>query len=307
MSSLNGFSVVPGEYPPWNEDPCLIGDYETRLVGFKFHYAQYQHSPLKARCALIIWGSIDLINHLLVTPVHLIYNVASAVFGLFAIPFGASRLEDVLKNTEYAIKCAATIPCKLVRLPVTIANQLFVIIVFPEKAKPIAEIAFADAREAFLEIQYNSVQNFGNGSKRVSKKDQDITKKLQTNIYKALNDFSRQHSIAGRFFSVPVSLIDITLEVLKSPISVIDNIALGIFLLFTDFRTGLARIEVSLKEVLGVPITVLMAPVKFAFQTCAILYDPAKVSSISEVSDEKDLRWRVQYLTYEHRYDLERD
>lgn len=247
-------SVEPG----WHDQPYLGMEHEARDEIFDQLKRNCAKSPIIGRVFFIVFASFDLTTDLLADPVHIIHNVVAATFRLFSIPFVPGRRDESLisavNHTCYAIDGILKVPCKLVRLPLVIANLFFVIIALPENAK-IARYLFKTNLDTSLEIQ--------------------------NNIYEAFQEFSRQHSIAGRLFSIPVSLVDVSLELLKSPVRVIDFIVSAIIdIRIGDLRGALKMTELALKEVWGTPITVLMAPVNFALQTCKILYDPASASSM---------------------------
>jgi len=247
-------SVEPG----WYDQPYLVMEHDIRDTIFAQQKRKCTLSPIIGRVHFIVFASFDLTTDLLADPVYIIHNVVAATFRLFSIPFvPGKRLESLVsavEHTSFAIDGVLKVPCKLVRLPLVIANLLFVIIALPENAKT--------ARYLF-------------------KTNLDTSLEIQQNIYQAFNKFSRQHSIAGRLFSIPVSLVDVSLELLKSPVRVIDFIVSATLApRIGDFTGALKMTELALKEVWSTPITVLMAPVKFALQTCKILYDPAKASSM---------------------------
>lgn len=240
----------------WNDSPYLLACHCSREHLFDCAKSHCTESPIKGRVRLICVVLFDLTTDLLVVPVHMIYNVALATLGLVTIPFVQRKREsfqNVIYNTLIALGDVLYVPFKGIRLPFMIANQFFVIIASPNRAKPAHNL------------------------------QRDIVHVFQENIYWVLNNFSRQHSIAGRLFSIPVSLIDVSIELLESPVRLVDYIINAILSAMQGkFRETLDCTEKALKEVWSVPVTVLMAPVKFAFQTCAILYDPAGVSSINK-------------------------
>lgn len=169
-------SVEPG----WYNQPYLVMEHRDRDAIFDILKRNCAESPIIGRVKFIVFASFDLTTDLLADPVYIIYNVVAATFRLFSIPFvPGKRLESLvsaLEHTSYAIDGVLKVPCKLVRLPLVIANLFFVIIALPENAKT--------ARYLF-------------------KTNLDTSLEIQKNIYKAFNKFSRQHSIAGRLFLFP--------------------------------------------------------------------------------------------------------
>ena len=240
----------------WNDKPYLLVSHPGRELLFDCAKEYCTESPIKGRVRLICLVLFDLTTDLLVVPVHMIYNVALATLGLVTIPFVQTKREsfqNVIDNTLIALSDVSLVAFKGIRLPFMIANQFFVIIASPNRAEP----AYGLQRE--------------------------IVDVFHSNIYWVLNNFSNQHSIAGRLFSIPVSFIDVSIELLESPVKLVDYIIHAVVSTIQgEFRETLYYTEKALKKVWSVPVKVVMAPVKFAFQTCAILYDPAGVSSINK-------------------------
>lgn len=222
-----------------------------------------QH-PIKARVYLIGLTLAEIPATVLGYTARLVHRLALATFYLISIPFVSGQrvnlFQNALENIRHAIGFAVQIPQKLVRIPVVIAYQFYIIIQSPRRLNSIKDLP------------------------------DDIPELLQCEIFggpKSLNDFSERHPVAGRLLSIPISLIDVTLELVKSPILVVDSVANAILCLVdprertpANAKKALNHAEIALKEVWSIPITVLVAPIKFVLQTGAILRDPTTVSSI---------------------------
>lgn len=118
---------------------------------------------------------------------------------------------------------------------------------------------------------------------------------VQDCIYNKLNDFSKSHPILGRLSSIPVSLLDVTVGTLQSPLSAIECIAMAaINLIGAAFsrigaafsrkytlKDALANVEVSLANLANTAVKLLMTPFKIIFQTSAIIINPQTVQSIN--------------------------
>ena len=111
---------------------------------------------------------------------------------------------------------------------------------------------------------------------------------LQNTIYCELNVFSKSNKIAGRFCSIPISLLDVGLETLKTPLSAIEFVAMAaINLIGAAFSTeytlkdALLLTGRALDRIATIPTKLVMAPIKIAFQLFAIIINPEKVQSIN--------------------------
>jgi len=111
---------------------------------------------------------------------------------------------------------------------------------------------------------------------------------LQDGIYSKLNNFSQSNKIAGRFFSIPISILDVVLDTLKTPLAAIEFVAMvAINLIGAAFsnkytlKDALAHTEWALTGIACTPVKLVMAPIKIAFQFFAILVNPEKVQSIN--------------------------
>ncbi len=135
---------------------------------------------------------------------------------------------------------------------------------------------------------------------------------LQETLYAALNGLSQTHKTLGRFCSVPVSILDVGLDTLKSPLGVIEyvamtainligaaffkNVKLKDVLAYTNWTSNdffcSEEARFTLKDVLvstehtliaaaNLPVKLVVAAPKIIFQFFAIIINPEKVQSIS--------------------------
>lgn len=112
------------------------------------------------------------------------------------------------------------------------------------------------------------------------------TRDCQDVLYKELNNYSEKHKVLGRLCALPVSLIDVTMDVLKVPLVVIENVAKAALNLigaafFKDcnIKDALYNVEIAAVNFVCIPIKLGMAPLKIVYQFFAILIDPTKVQS----------------------------
>lgn len=129
----------------------------------------------------------------------------------------------------------------------------------------------------------------------------------QDSLYEKYNAFSKNHSFIGRLGSLPVALIDLTLDSLKTPLVIIECIAKAILHLIAKFFTipdpweenelcdsngdkrytilpsvkqAVLNVEQALNLVAAIPVTLLFLPIKIFYQTLVCFYDPKHVTSI---------------------------
>ena len=121
-------------------------------------------------------------------------------------------------------------------------------------------------------------------------------KYLQDEIYYKLNTFSKSNKIAGRFCSIPISILDVGLETLKIPLSAIENIArAAINLIGAAFSTkytlknALLHAELAVGLIALTPAKLVLAPINIVFQLFAIIINPEKVRSIAHLYFESEL------------------
>ena len=110
---------------------------------------------------------------------------------------------------------------------------------------------------------------------------------LQGKLYSKLNNFSRSNEILGRLCSIPVSILDVALDTLKTPLSAIEYLAMAainlIGALFSKkytLKDALANTEWTFAAIANTPVKLFMAPIKIVFQFFAILIHPEKVEPI---------------------------
>lgn len=115
----------------------------------------------------------------------------------------------------------------------------------------------------------------------------------QTKLYEELNEFSFSHEMLGRFCSIPVSLVDVTLETFKMPLAVIEHIVLAaIHLVGAAFckkyklKKSLDHMNFVLLKAVAIPFTLLKAPIQLSCQIFYIIEDPLNARSCSRDSTE---------------------
>lgn len=93
------------------------------------------------------------------------------------------------------------------------------------------------------------------------------TTMLQKSIYSNLNNFSQRNKNWGRFFSIPVSILDVAIDTLRCPLTAIEHIALAaINLIGVAFSTqyslkdALVCTEVAVLTAVCTPIKIVFAP-----------------------------------------------
>lgn len=113
---------------------------------------------------------------------------------------------------------------------------------------------------------------------------------LQTGLYDKLNKFSASHQISGRICSIPVSLLDVSLDIFKSPLRSIENVALvainligAIFKENCTIKHAVLNAESALTGIVILPVKIVIAPLKIIYQFFAIIIDPVKVNSIANL------------------------
>ena len=121
-------------------------------------------------------------------------------------------------------------------------------------------------------------------------------KDLQDEIYYKLNTFSKSNKIAGRFCSIPISILDVGLETLKIPLSAIEHIARAAINLigaafFKDYtlKNALLLTELAVGLIALTPAKLVLAPINIVYQLFAIIINPEKVESIAHLSFEPEL------------------
>lgn len=120
---------------------------------------------------------------------------------------------------------------------------------------------------------------------------------LQNDLYKKLNTFSITSPNLGRFYAIPLSIVDTVLDVAKPILSSIEYLAMTIINLigamFSDkftLKHSLLSAERTLGVVVHIPVALVVCPLKLIFQLFAGVIDPATVKSIHHpfTYDKKD-------------------
>lgn len=105
-------------------------------------------------------------------------------------------------------------------------------------------------------------------------------------IYETLNAFSKQHPCLGRVVSIPAALGDVALQFLKSPIGVIECLALAAICLFAsayhkkqELGTALINAGAALVMIIQLPISFFASLVKLFLQVLGGLIDPVNMET----------------------------
>lgn len=125
---------------------------------------------------------------------------------------------------------------------------------------------------------------------------------IQNELYNQFNVFSKSHQTMGRLGSLPVALLDVTLDIAKPLLSIIEGVVLAVLNLvgapfsktyeFKDkndntliyqctYKDSLASIDFAIVSAAIVPAKLITAPLKIIFQTIAIAMDPVNVNPIT--------------------------
>jgi hypothetical protein len=162
---------------------------------------------------------------------------------------------------------ATTIPVTIAAAPVKIIFQIFAIIINPQKVQSINgnNSIFEEARSAKKTI-----------------------KDLQDKLYSKVNEFSEKNKILGRLCSMPLSILDVTLDTFALPLQLIESVYMAAMNLFkaaffrgNKLKNALIHTESALRSARAIPVTIAVAPVKIIFQIFAIIINPQKVQSIN--------------------------
>jgi hypothetical protein len=127
-----------------------------------------------------------------------------------------------------------------------------------------------------------------------------LTRDLQDSLYSGLNEFSIRHGILGRLASIPVSIIDVALDLVQTPFLIAERViraATNVFgvalnaplslcgaygvcgLGCASVKNVLQHVEFALNTTLTTPGRVVMAPFKIVYQLGRIAYDPVTAKS----------------------------
>lgn len=123
-----------------------------------------------------------------------------------------------------------------------------------------------------------------------------VTTSCQENLYSGLNKFSTLHPNWGRLCALPVSVVDVALEVLKGPLDAIENAALvpinlvGSALSICKFKNSCALkdsllcAERALRATATIPVAIFTAMPNVVLQFSSIIITPETVDSIAYLS-----------------------
>lgn len=111
--------------------------------------------------------------------------------------------------------------------------------------------------------------------------------RTQNRIYSNLNDISKSNKMAGRLCAIPISILDVGLDSLRTILTAIECVAMAAINLvgaaFSDEYTlkhALAHTELTITSSMLIPVKLIMAPIKIVFQFFAIMIDPETVQPI---------------------------
>lgn len=134
-------------------------------------------------------------------------------------------------------------------------------------------------------------------------------KKIQNSVYQELNDFKDEEEnpslrkAAAVLLSFPVAILDIGLETLKSPATVLEQLAIAVihiamsaFSSEYSIRVALLSLESSLSHLFATPVKILLSPLKIAYQIFANIEN-----TIKEVDLERFTR-KIREEKYTKKY-----
>lgn len=111
---------------------------------------------------------------------------------------------------------------------------------------------------------------------------------LQDGLYLKLNNLSQSNKILGCFCSIPVAILDVALDTLKTPLWMIECVAMAAINLvgvaFSNkytLKDALAHTEWALICAADIPVKLFLAPVKVVFQFIVIIINPKDAQSIN--------------------------
>lgn len=112
--------------------------------------------------------------------------------------------------------------------------------------------------------------------------------KSQNHLYTKLNNFAVSNKIAGRLCSIPVSILDVALDLSATTLAAIECIAVAAINLFgavyrkdCTLRKALIYTEFALMLFSAIPSQLLIGPIKIAFQFFTIIINPTTAESIN--------------------------
>lgn len=194
-----------------------------------------------------------------------IEHLSMAAINLIGVLFCAKdcTLKDALITTERGLNAVVHLPVRVIMAPFKVAYQFFAIIIEPRTV---------DSTGKSLPCAYNIFES-------------DTNKTIQGWQKKIYTWLNKRDAFTGRLASLPVALVDVALDILK-PLAAIEDLAWAainlIGALFCDenfaLKHALLLTERGLSRVAQIPVKIVMAPYKVAFQFAAILIDPKKVT-----------------------------
>ena len=111
--------------------------------------------------------------------------------------------------------------------------------------------------------------------------------KMQQAMYSKLHLFSLDHNILGRASAIPVAAADVTLETLKTPLKVIEGVAMTMINLLgtacfygCSIKFAMAQAQYALNGIACTPAAAVMVPFKLVYQILVTVADPKHAKSI---------------------------
>jgi hypothetical protein len=112
----------------------------------------------------------------------------------------------------------------------------------------------------------------------------DDIQSFQTNMYQTFSQITADRPMQARLWSIPIAMLDIGLDILKTPLLVIDCLARAAIAMFSalwssgrTLRDSIALIEAAACTVLAIPVQLLLSPIRVTIQVVAIIRNPAEV------------------------------
>lgn len=131
---------------------------------------------------------------------------------------------------------------------------------------------------------------------------------LQNDMYSEVHELSSTYECVGILCAIPVAIADVALETFKTPLKVIEYLAITAMNLFGvavvaannlfdaeakaaaspdhstkehSIKDALFNAQATLNNVVAIPVAVVMAPLKLLYQVFEIALDPDRVKSIN--------------------------
>jgi len=115
--------------------------------------------------------------------------------------------------------------------------------------------------------------------------------KMQNDMYFSVNKFSREdkcQKFFGRLSSIPVSVLDVALETIKTPLQIIECLAFAVINAFgalyssrCNLKDALLNTEGMFSRVACLPVVAALASLKIIYQLFAIAFEPTTIGSIN--------------------------